>query len=647
MSFCMKTAFISGLLLVFILFAANGFALAQEQEKPKDGAIKAAGQNVEGKAPTLKLSGPQAGKDTPKAGLAAKIEDIAAHRQRPIEFITKWDDRVKLDLDKVDFDADVVAVVDGEEITQQMLKAYMTLFVGALEVDRFITAVVTEVGMEGRLAGGADPSEFEVSEERIDQEIERQIAFQKQQNREAMADFDLETYKKNIDATYGWERYRKLVKASVGFEKVYLPEIPEKPAPEGEEAKDAEGEAPAPEGTDAAGEAAEVEEELDPNLPMATDSNGVEVNVHMPLITWNAMSLSERARGLRDHINSLYKDGQPLGDFLRPHFARSIKEAILQTTDIEFFYTGNLPADVFARVQGKDIMLEDLYSVTKHNLTHDDKMLALREILLCKSMDTALKKAGCFLNDDEFKKAFRAHEKEYEGGIFPLEFIIRLHGYYNKHRYKNIYRRRAGFERVIADELTNDEILKNFYEGAARLLYENASVKLQIIFFGVYDTKEKKYRENGWEWAQEQMDGVLAALEAGEDFGTLVKKYEDPTGTFTTFDFELLGRNQLRMALADSSKSALISGYSLADYAFYCGEPGEIIGPVKKNWSDLGNPVHKGLYMARVKEFRRSQHLKPYDQAKAMVSTDYADLKFTHWAQECLRNADIKLTLKP
>ncbi|MFH2002270.1 MAG: hypothetical protein ABIK28_21545 [Planctomycetota bacterium] len=653
MSVLIRTALIRGLALVLFFSTVCGLMAAQEQDKASDESKSTVtkrldiGQSEQGQAPGLKLSQTPGAQGKDDAPVAAKIDDIKAHRRTPLPFITHYEDRVVLDLDKVDYDADVVAVIDGEPINQQLFKAYLTLFVGGLEVDRFITAVVTKIGIEGRLEEGADPSEFQVSEERIDQEIERQIDFQKQQKNEEMADFDMETWKKNIDATYGWERYRDLVRAVVGFEKVYLPPIPEKPAkeesaaPEGGAAEEnKEGE------TATASEPAEVVEELDPNLPMGTDAKGIEVNIYMPIITWNAMSQSDRARGLRDHINKLYKDGQPLGDFLRPHFARSIKEAILQTYDIEFFYTGKLPENVFARVQGRDIMLDDIYAVTELRITPDDQLLALREILVCKAMDSALKKANCFLTDEEFKQAFRAHEKEYEGGIFPLEFIIRLHGYYNKNRYKNIYRRRAGFERLIAGELGNDELLKEFYEGAARMLYENASAKLQIIFFGVYDTKEKKYRENGWEWAKEQMDGVMAALDAGEDFGSLVKKYEDPTGTFTTFDFELLGRNQLRMALADSSKSALITGYSLADYAFYCADTNEIIGPVMKRWSDLGNPVHKGLYLARVTEFRRSQYLKPYDQAKAMVVTDYADLKFTYWAQQCLRDADIELTLK-
>jgi hypothetical protein len=84
----------------------------------------------------------------------------------------------------------------------------------------------------------------------------------------------------------------------------------------------------------------------------------------------------------------------------------------------------------------------------------------------------------------------------------------------------------------------------------------------------------------------------------------------------------------------------------MADYAFYCGDTDEIIGPVVKYWSDLGNPAHKGVYLLRIKEYRRSQKLKPYDQSKKMLTIDYADLKFVHWAQQALKDSQIKLTLK-
>jgi hypothetical protein len=663
MSLISKKVVFSGLLLLlFALFLTATDAFPQDDRPGQEpSADEAAGQAK--KAPPKPPVPPQQGGSTIRVGpggqqqqgeapIAAKIDDITAHRHTPLPYVNAYDERVQIDMSHVDFDADVVARVNGEDITQEDLQAYLVLYGGSIEVDRFITAAITEIGREKRIADGADPSNFEVSEEQIDAEIEKQIKTQVMMKQKEMPDLTPEKWREGIETSYGWERYRKLVKAIVMFEKVYIPEIP---APDGEalEEKPEEkaGDSDVPGGgvqeeEKAAEEEVEEVEELDPNLPVGIDAKGAEVNIFMPLITWNAMTLNERDRGLRDHLNTLYKDGQPIGDFLRPHFARSVKEALLRTMNVDFFYSGKIPAGVFARIGDRDIQLSDIYSVMKHRLTIDDKILALREILVLKAMDKELKAQGFMLSDEEFEKKFREHEAEYEGSIFPLEFIIRLNGYYSKYRYKNHYLRRAGFEKMIADDLNNDEVLNAFYESAARLLYENGSVKVKIIFFGLYDSKTKTYRENGWEWVNEQMDTVLAALKNGEDFDELSKKYEDPMGTFTTWDFEFLSRNHLRMALGDSPKSALISGYSLADYVFYRGETGEIVGPVTKLFADLGNPVHRGVYLAKIVEFRRSQYLRPFEQSKQMVQTDYADLRFISWAQSCLKKADVELTQK-
>lgn len=661
MSLISKKVVFSGLLLlVFALFLSAPDAYLQDDRPGREpSADETAGDAKKDPAAQPRPPIPQqsdspirvgpGGQQQGDAPIAAKIDDISAHRRNPLSFVNTYDERVQIDMSNVDFDADVVAKVNGHDITQEELQAYLVLFGGSIEVDRFITAAITEIGKEQRIADGVDPVEFEVSDEQIDAEIEKQIKTQIMMKQKEMPDMTPEKWREGIEASYGWDRYRNLVKAIVTFEKVYIPEIPAAEGEAEEEKKEEAGDSDVPGGAqeeEAAAEEEVIVEELDPNLPVGTDAKGAEVNIFMPLITWNAMTLNERDRGLRDHLNTLYKDGQPIGDFLRPHFSRSVKEALLRTMNVDFFFSGKLPAGTFAKIGDRDIKLSDIYAVTKHRITPDDRILALREILVLKAMDKELENTGCMLGDEAFQKAFRAHEAEYEGSIFPLEFIIRLNGYYSKYRYKNHYFRRAGFEKLIAADLASDDVLKEFYESAARLLYENGSIKLKIIFFGLYDSKTKTYRENGWEWATEQMDSVLAALKNGEEFDELSKKYEDPMGTFTTWDFEFLSRNHLRMALGDSAKSALISGFSLSDYVFYRGDTGEIVGPVKKLFADLGNPVHRGIYLVKIVEFRRSQYLRPFEQSKQMVETDYADLRFIHWAQECLKKADVELTQK-
>ena len=578
---------------------------------------------------------PPAGPGAQQTPLAARIEDIDAHRRKPMTLVRSYDEKVKLDLDNVNFDADVVAVVDGFPITRDLFRAYLVMSIGALDVDRFKTAMLSEIGKEVRLADGADPAEFEVSDARVDQEIENQL--KQQQTMLKKPELNLEEFKKGIESAFGWDRYREKVRSMVAFEKVYLPEIQPVLGPDGKPV------IPEPKKPPVQGEV-EPPVPIDPNLPVVTDAQGAEVNRYLPEITWDALSQREKEQGLRDMLNQQYRDKTPIGGFLRPHFAKAVKDALLRSLDVEYFYRGNLKPGILLRIVDKDLPIDEVYEVIKGRVNEDDKKLVLREILLCKSMDRALKEAGCLLTPEEADAEFREHEKAYENTFLPLEYMIQLYGYQDMATYRNLYNRRSGYEKMIADKLNDDEFLKDYYEGAARLLYENGSVKLQCIFFGVYDHATKKIREGGYAWAEERMAEVMKRLAAGEDFGALGKEYMNTSGTFNTHDFQLLNRQNLRVTLGESARSALVSGFSMSDYIFYRAKNDEIVGPVKNSWSMVGNPSHKGIFLFKVKEFRRSQVLKPYDISKPMVVTDFSDFGFTYWANETLKGSKIELT---
>jgi hypothetical protein len=460
-----------------------------------------------------------------------------------------------------------------------------------------ITALLTEIGRDARLAEGADPEEFVVSEAQVDQAIEGQFKL-----KEVLTEEDAERFKAGIEASIGWARYRELVRANAAFEKTFLPDAGKRPGIE------------------------------------VIDAEGNSHLVHMPMVTWNALLNDARGTGLRDMLNDPSKEGTEIGGFLRPHFARSIRSALLTGLDVESCYSGKLNQGILMRIGDKELGVDEVLPLVTDRVTPEDRVLALREILLLEAMDSGLEKAGYLLSDEGAAEAFAAHEKQYVGSIFPLAFMARMQGFYNLSRYENFYRRRAGFEQMIDPEL-NDVTLKEFYEGPARLLYENAKVKVQLIFFGAVDPAK------GLSWAVERMDEVQARLQSGEDFETLAAEYHDQDGTFSTFDFEPLTRNHLRMALNDQPLSTLLFGFSLADYLFYRAEAGEIVGPLVKYGPHIGGPGHNGAYLVRVQEYTGSQELKPFNEVREMVRSDYLDLRFVEWAQEMLEQATIELTL--
>ncbi len=632
MSIVTRTVVIGGLVSILFMFLSNDIGAASFTAGAPD-PFKS--QQQDGGDAKIRPQPQQA--QRPPSSL---VQDVMKHRGgTPSPFTRSYDELVLLDLNKVDYDADVLAEVNGIKITRDEFRNNAIMFVGALEINRFVTAILAEIGREKRIAEGADPAAFVINDKLVEEEVLSQFKMQQQQG-QMSSEVTIEEFKEGIDSTYGWERYCDMIEAILAFGLVYIPD----PEPKSEADQEA-----AEEGG---------EKELDPNLPIGVNNEGEKVNINIPMLTWNAMGHSEQDLRSRDTINTMYGSGQPMSGMLKPQFVRLVKESLLRTLDVEYFYSDSLKPGLFLRIEDKELPLDDIYSVMYDKISQQDKQLTLREILLMKSLDSALLDAGFYLTDDELEAAFKAHQGDYAGTIFPLEFMIQLYGYFNMDRYKNIYRRRAGFEKMIADQMKDDKelkegevskedsVLKAFYEGPAKLFYENGSVKIQVIFAGIFDQAEKKYRENGYAWALERIQNALAEIEGGKEFDEVAKKFEGEGGIFTTYDFNLLNRRELRMTLNDSSKSALLSGYSLSDYIFYRSVPGEIIGPVVKEWSDLGNPSRKGVYLVNVVDFFASQKITPYEQRKEMVKIDYLDQKFIYWAQEALKEADIKLTLK-
>ncbi len=616
----------------------------EETKKGKLERLKKGDKNSGGKKPRLvkpKTSDPATRKQ--RQATRAKqepkvVEDIVAFRQEPATMTTKLEERFKLDLSDVNYDAPIIATINGEKITREMFRMNVVDSVGALEVDRFTTALLTEIIKEKLIAEGADPSLFDVPDKMVEDDIQTQVMMAKQQDRTGK--FDEETWKSQIASTFGWDRFVAMTRSNLAFGVAYLPEI--EPAPE-ETLKEDD---PVSTGEAFAKPGEEVEVPIDPSLPVDKDFQGKEVNIHMPLHTWKMLDRSDQDRNLRDIINKAYRMKSPLGGFMRPHYIRMVQEAVVAKTEIIYHTSGKLPEGVYMSVGGKNILLDEIYSIVTGRFRPEDRELVLKEMLVYKAMDRDLKAKGYYPTEEDFEAAFTEHEKTYEGSLFPLRFIMRINGYLSKENYRKMYLRRHGFESMLKGEgKFTDECLQGFFQKSGRLFYQNGGVKVQLIFIGAFDHKERKMREDGFAYAKSEMDKALKELaEPGADFLTVAKKYENPKGTYTTCDFDYLSRNDLRSTFDEKTKTILSEGYSLADDIFYNKKDGDIVGPLMVMRGDFGVPVFKGAYLAKVVSYRTMQDLRPFEDSRPMVEMDYVDLGFLRWSSKVLADSEIVLS---
>lgn len=611
-----------------------------QQLKKPDGRRGSQGKLPQGKKPIEKKTAPKTMKPTIEVSQSGAkrrapkptiLEDIHAYRQEPLGLVTLFDEWVDLDLDNVDYGADVIATMDGEKVTKNDFMLCAVDSLGALEVDRFMTAVLTKLERKKLIDAGEDPAQFEVAKEAIEEEINNQMMMTKQQDRSGT--FTEEAWREMIEKAVGWDNFYELQRSNLAFGKVFLPEVTQSlPPTEGEQI-------PLP-GMEAENQDAPP---VDPNLPVGKNSQGQDVNIFMPLHTWEILSGSDNDKAMRDGLNRTYQEGKEISGFIRPQYIRMIKSALVVKTDVVFHTSGTLPDGVYMRVADTDVKLEDLYPLMTGKLTEPMKAQILREILAMRAIDKLLTEGGWQLGNEEFETAYTEHKKMYEGSIFPIEFIMGLHGYYQTEDYKKMYRRRLGLKKMLESQnLMTDEVLKKFFETSARLFYQNGGVKIQSIFLGVFDHKQLTEREGGFAWAEKQMAAVLKELEGGADFLEVAKKYEDINGFNRPAETDYMTRNDMRSYFGEKSKAILTSGYCLTDHVFYRAEPGNAIGPYKVRFSDFGNPVHRGLYLVKVIGYRSMLDLNPYEQSKPTIEEDYLDLNLVHITSKLLAKADIE-----
>lgn len=537
----------------------------------------------------------------PNPGQLRWLTSIDQYRQESDgnPYVARLEDVRDLDLSNVDYDAAVLATINGQEVTRNEFQLWYGLTGGQTGVSRAQIEILVNNGIARLVKDGADPSDFEVSDEDVAARLKEEEDLARSQGEAALS-----SYIATVQQGIGWDRYKDYVRSNMKAEHFVLPRII-KGAP-------------------------------------AEEQSGLPVE---------AAILLEDQKDVRDWLMKSYESGEPMAPIFRTYFLRMLLDKMIAQAEIHLGLNEPLPEGVFMTIDGTSVMIDDILAYASGQQKH--KEAALRLCLLYKVLDQHLEANSALLDDATFAAEFDKHNAEFEGTLFPLRNVIAMHGFMSMDEYKQYYRRRAAFQIYSDKDGQLDATLQKHQNSVGKLFYENGKLLLDVFWVSVADVKAKDgslSEAAAWDQARSRLTAAKAALDAG-------KSADDVRKEFCSDDFSFgrdgkdkpRGRNEMRQLFGETQYGILSSGYSLADDLFYNRKELELVGPLKIDSEavpGLGLAAVKGFAMVRVLDFGISSTVKPFKVQRPLIFTDYFDLKLSHFTWELLGKAELKLTTR-
>lgn len=528
-------------------------------------------------------------------------------------YVRRAEDVRDIDLSKVDFEAAVVAKVNGRDITRDQLRMWVAFNSGYFGVQNELTRILTQRAVEATLKDRPqDAAQFLVT----DEDVAARLKSEEDQAR-AQGEAGYKGYVDQIERSMGWERYREFVKTQLQSERLLLPPV-SPPLKEGEVA--------------------------DPNAEIAM------------LPAESAALLDDQAQ-LRDYLVDSYLKRQELPAMFRVQFLKMLQDKMVDRATVKYAIEQTeqpLPPGVFMQVEGVDIPVDRILDFATADRQQWER--SLRLALLYAAVDDELAKTNSMLSPESFAGAFSSHEAEFANTLFPLKNLIQLRGFVNMAEYRQYYMRRLGFQKYLRDTLCKGDPalyeaeLQRHHAQFGKLFYESGRVSVELLFASVEECEEANPGSDGWACAQERIVSAYAALtdkEAPMSFADARAKFGHPIASIPDGMLAQKVRNEMRMTLGETEYNIFVDGYSLSDDAYYNRVEGEVFGPIRmRNTPLTGQRGGLGYLVGKVGEFRTTNALKDFAAQRPLVENDYLDLRYTYFAHECLKNAQIELTEK-
>lgn len=502
--------------------------------------------------------------------------------------------------------------------------------------------------IDRRVAEGADPKDFVVTDEEIKDALAEAEAQAKQQ-----FDGSLEDVYPTED-----EAWKENVRLTQQFTKIFLPENP----------------------------------------------------YEYPQVTQDALTQGENGAGLLDHLKKdwdrMQQEIEETGTATPDPVGQTMVKMIVNQTVLKHLdatsviESEGLPDNVAMRVNGKDITVDRIWDKIEDRVTEFEVRQAKKWIVNTRLAEKALTEAGSWIPDDEIARIYDEYAEPYKGSPFSIEAValkfqkfptveaykefFQVSRSYKKHLWEEMRentieksadeiaeRARAKQQEVLADREANpqegaeqspeelyDEIYEELLDERIQKKYDlaltrtsakrtsrlagDAKLQVDIILLSAYDFVGKRWLDDGWEEAQAKALQVAQELKDGLPWKEAVEKYSEfydpPQGAIQLESsegrqirkdkgrFRAVTRNELMKHLGESVYTTFLDNESITDYLFFEAPVGQIQDPMKgpygwyiprvfvrgspSRYLDVENPSHRELIEQDFVEERMNKWLK-------------------------------------
>lgn len=475
--------------------------------------------------------------------------------------------------------------VNGVELTPQHVRREAIFIVGAKMVEAKIAEFFIEEWMEQQISEGRDPADFEISEQKVIEELQGHVDEFRQKNPGV-------EFWEAVRSLTGLSKdgYMKQRRKTQLFHKVFFP-------------------GPASKWPDITKEAI---------IASAAGDNGQQF--------WENIEKSS--------IDPETGKERELPAFWMQLCQGWVQKQLKQWSDIRYPSDG-LPAGIVLSVNGRTWETDAAFEVVRPGLFLQDIERGMTELVVREALMQELKKQGAYLTDEQFRDAFNEFRQEYDNTPFTTEVIATaFKGYPSLEAYRQRWRLLRSFENMIAKDINNDNLRAHGTKFAR--FFSDGQTSVDVIQFMGRDVKTGAWLADGMDGAKQRATEAYEAIKGGASFDDVL----DKRGEFYVTE-EHKGRlgskslNQLRQALRENEFSDVLLGYSVGTHLFYNAEPGTIVGPLR-------GP--EAYYVARVNARTPARGTVSVEDTRQreLVKQDYVTYRFLEWSNDVLANATIE-----